>query len=245
MYVRKRKRGPMDSGHAVTLYSAPKASGGPQKKRRKTGPGYSRTSGYYGRFAQGRELKFLDVTINDGIIASGGTIQNSGTVNVISQGAGENQRIGRKATIKSIHWKYRVILAALNGGAAPQKSDTIRMIFYLDKQCNGVTAQPTDILESATTHSFRNLANIGRFQILFDKTYAMNPLAIEVDAVGNNSSAVTKEGSWNKACNIPIEYNATDGTIGEIRSNNLRILVLSKKKTVCSLGSTLRLRFED
>ncbi len=95
----KRKREGF-SGNAIMLRAAR-----PNYKRRRTFvPGQNRTSGFYGRFAKGSgELKFIDLDVNDVVVAQGGTIQTSGTINVISQGTTESERIRRKCTIRKMH----------------------------------------------------------------------------------------------------------------------------------------------
>ncbi len=197
-------------------------------------------------FARAGELKFHDVDVDDAIVSATGTIQNTGTINVIPQGVTEVQRIGRKCTIKSIHWRFSADQVELNNGATPQTSEVIRAILYMDKQTNGVTAAVTDVLETATHRSFRNLANTGRFQIFMDKTMVFNYQTFSYDTAGmaGDSAEVVGEYQFNKKCNIPIEFSGANGTIDEIRSNNLGVLLISKSGQG-GFASSLRLRFSD
>lgn len=120
-----------------------------------------------------------------------------------------------------------------------------RLIMFVDKQANGATATVTDILESANIMSFRNLANSGRFIILMDRTMDMN-----CNAGGGNGST-TEYGtvetymSFNKSCNIPIEFSSTTGAITEIRSNNIGILSIASANNTATLDSKIRIRFSD
>ncbi len=206
-------------------------------------PGKSRTSGYYGRYPMtGGELKFHDIDIDDAIIAQNGTIFAAGTVHIIPQGTTEITRIGRKAVIKSINWRYNMQLP--NSGALNDTSDVVRVILYLDKQCNGAIAAVTDILESDNFQSFRNLANTGRFSILLDRTFAIHTAAAAGNGTANDSAAVDRSATFYKQCNIPIEFNSTTGALTEIRSNNLNVLLLSKQGLVV-FDSKMRLRFSD
>lgn len=215
-------------------------------------PGYDRTGGFYGmalaqrRARQSRmnsELKFHDVDIDDASIAQNGTILNSGTVNIIPQGTEEDQRIGRKCVIKSINWWGNLSLGA--GSAAATASDTVRIILYLDKQCNGATASVTDLLAEDNYQSFNNLANKERFRTLMDKTFALSPSG----AGGNGTTNFTIESEENfsfySKCNISIEYSSTLGALTEIRSNNLGVLVLAKDGGRVTLDSKMRLRFTE
>ncbi len=224
----KRKRDPALQGVAARPY------------KRRT---YKAPEAY---FAKAGELKFHDVDVDDAIVSATGTIQNGGTVNIIPQGVTEIQRIGRKCTIRSIHWRFSADQVELNNGATPQTSEVIRAIFYLDKQANGATAAVTDILETATHRSFRNLANSGRFQIFLDKTMVFNYQTFSFDTAGaqGDSAEVVGEYQFNKNCNVPIEFSAATGAIGEIRSNNLGVLLISKSGQG-GFASSLRLRFSD
>ena len=70
--------------------------------------------------------------------------------------------------------KGRHQIASTNSSAA---SNLVRIIVYLDRQCNGAAAGVTDLLESASYLSFRNLANQSRFKFLYDKTIPINVVA--------------------------------------------------------------------
>ncbi len=228
---------------AVVVYKAPTS-----RKRRRFTPGRDRVGGFYGRYAgAGAELKFHDVEIDDAIVSATGTVQNAGTVNVIPQGVTEVQRVGRKCTIRSIHWRFSADKVEVNNAATPDASEVIRIILYLDKQCNGATIAVTDLLETATHRSFRNLANSGRFSILMDKTVSFNNLTWSYDTAGSqgDSAEVVREMSFNKTgCAIPLEFSSTTGAIAEIRSNNIGVLLISKAGTG-GFASSMRLRFSD
>ncbi len=216
----------------------------PYKRRKEFTPGVDRTGGFYGRYSgRDSELKFHDVDLDDAVVAAGGAITE--TINIIGQGVTESTRVGRKCTIKSVNWKFRVSLPEVDAQGTPTSGDTIRVILYIDKQANGAAAAITDVLESADWQSFRNLSNSGRFNVLMDKTYDVNYLTLASDGAGVVSSAnVNREKSFYKKCNIPIEFNSTTGAMGEIRSNNLGVLLISAAG-VGGLVSKFRLRFSD
>ncbi len=209
--------------------------------------GYVRTTGFYGRFngaTKSNELKFHDIAVADTTIAQGGVIQNSGSINLIAQGTGESERIGRKCNIRSINWRY--LLQIPESTAQASTSDTVRVIMYLDMQANGATTEATglDILETSTFQSFNNLANSGRFRILVDRTHDLN-----AEAAGGNGTAIETcrkavSGTFFKKCNIPLEFSSTTGAITEIRSNNLGVLLVSRSG-LALFSSQIRLRFAD
>ncbi len=205
--------------------------------------GFSRTSGYYGRFAgTGAELKFHDLDIDDASVAQNGTIIQSSCC-LIAQGVTESTRVGRRATIRSINWRFSFTLTSTTDLTACQ--DVVRLILYVDKQCNGATAAITDILESDNYQSFNNLANKSRFRTLMDRTYDLSPTAAGGDGTSNDTAEVTIHDSYYKTCALPIEWDSTTGAITEIRSNNIGVLIVSKEGGVVSMDSKMRLRFSD
>ncbi len=219
-----------------------------RKRRRTVVPGVTRTGGYYGRYnrASGTgELKFHDVDVDDAVVATGGTIQNTGSINLIAQDTTEVTRIGRKCTIKSIHGRVLINLPTSDANATPALGDSVRYICYVDKQCNGATAAVTDILESSDIHSFRNLANSGRFLILKDKLININYAGLASDgAAVVSQGAVYHNFSWNTKCNLPLEFSGTAGALTEIRSNNIGIMLVGNSGTA-AMFSKMRLRFSD
>ncbi len=244
MASRKRKDFSKAAG-ALALYR-PFVPPRPVKRRKAFIPGVDRTGGFYGRYSgRSGELKFLDLQLDDAAIATAGESLSTGSINVIAQGVTESQRVGRKCTIKSINWRYVLTLAEADAVGTAPPADTVRLIMYVDKQCNGATAPVTQILESANWQSFRNLANSGRFNFLMDKTVAMNRNGLASDGAGVVSSNGTrKEFTFYKKCNVPIEFISTTGAIAEIRSNNIGVLVISFGGVTSMVGK-IRLRFSD
>lgn len=206
-------------------------------------PGKSRTGGFYGRYQPGgTEVKFHDIDIDDAVIESTGSILLD-SCNKIPQGVTEIQRIGRKCTITKIAWRYQLTLPVA-AAATGIPGDVIRIVLYLDKQCNGATANVLDIVNTDDWQSFNNLGNSGRFKILMDKTIDLNYIGGVGDGAANDFSQVTRSGTFYKNCNIPIEFDATTGAITEIRSNNIGILLLGREG-IAGFSSKMRLRFKD
>ncbi len=204
-------------------------------------PGYTRAVGFYGFGGLGMELKFHDVDLDDASVAGGGTVTDS--INKIAQGTTEITRLGRKCTVKNIAWRWELTLAEQDAVATPETGDTVRLIMYIDRQCNGATAAVTDILESADHLAYNNLVNKGRFKTLYDKTININFLTMASDGAGLVSQgSVTRVGAFYKSCNLPIEFDSTAGAITEIRSNNIGVLAISRAGLV-AMTSKIRLRF--
>ncbi len=196
--------------------------------------------------AAGQELKFhdLDIDVATTAITTAGVIAEDSCV-TIAQDTTESTRIGRKCTIRSIGWRFKVTLPGVSNTGA-SGGDTVRLLVYLDKQANKAAATVTGILESANYQSFNQLANKGRFRTLMDRTYTLNNLASAGDGSANDHSPVSINDTWFKDCSITIEYDnsATTGALGTVTSNNIGVLAISSAAVV-SLDSKMRLRFSD
>lgn len=243
--TRKRKRGRYDTG-AQGWYRA-------RRRRRGSGVsvaptkvynvppelrGYARIAGYYG----GLEKKFIDVATNDTTVASAGAILNSGTQVVISQGTSQSQRIGRKVCLKNINWRYNINLPS--AALMTSTSDMCRVILYWDKQANGATAAGADILTSVNVYGYNNLSNMNRFIILYDKVHSINATAAVYNGAAIETGSRDQWYSVYKKVDIPIEYSGTDGTIDEIQSNNIGVLLVSEAG-LCGFESVMRIRYTD
>lgn len=242
------------SGAAVPMIISPRAAGVTITQRGRTARyrgtlarGYTRRAGFYKQFGSGKdtagELKFFDTPITDAAIATGGTIFPS--MNLIPGGSTESTRIGRKCTIREIAWRQKYVLDEKDAVATPTKGDVIRAIVYQDKQCNGAAATGAQILDSVTPTGFYNLENMGRFRILMDKVFPMNPVNMASDGAGLvSTSKVSKFMSFRKKCNVTLEFGGVTGALTEIRSNNIGILLTSSDNNV-GLASTVRVRYSD
>ncbi len=181
------------------------------------------------------EKKFFDTTLSSTSLATAGVVLND-SLNLIPQNVTETGRIGRKVVIRKIHMRGFMILAA----NATASSEVYRVMLVLDRQANGAAATVLNVLDTADEKSYNNLANSGRFLVLKDWYGAMNKTA----DVGTNINSVIKTFTYNKSCEIPLEFDAAVGAITEIRSNNLFLIGISSSTTI-SVSHTTRVRYSD
>lgn len=202
--------------------------------------GYMRVSGNYKRYEKNGELKYWDGSWSQANVASTGQIIKA-SLNLIPQGTGPSARIGRKVVIKKIQLFVQNDLIT---GTKP--NDSIRIILYQDKQCNGATATVTDILDGAFFKAWRNLENSGRFRLLWDRTIDLQPGAAVInattDVVQIFGTSLTEK--YFVDCNIPIEFDSTTGAITEIKSNNIGLLLITIDDQVQANGFW-RIRYSD
>ncbi len=210
--------------------------------------GRDRTGGYYGRFSGkgASEYKFIDTTIAPVTITGAGDSMVD-SLNVIAQGSKENERIGRRCTIRhiSVDGMIQADAVELSG----QGTNQWRVVLVLDKQANGASPVWLDVFDRATIHSPFNLQASNRFTILAEKRFTMNRspgthLGASDGEYPNWSRAVR----WNKNVNVKIEYSDTfiDGRMTTIRSNNLKLFAISDSTGVIgAFHAEVRLRYSD
>ena len=237
---RKRKRG-------ITFAR----SGRQMRPRRLFAPqrGFLRVGGFYGRYSgRNAELKFFDTLKAQTSVTETGTVLDD-SVNHIAQGVTEENRVGRKCTIRGLHFKgtynntVSTVLSATN--------QSVRIVIVVDKQTNGTAVTVADVLEDVTEfngyNSYRNLANSQRFKVLMDRRFNIRIPAVAQTAAGTFSTYLNEyKWEFNKRLNLPIEFSGTTGAIGEIRSNNIAIFAICRDATTRpEVGYTCRVRFSD
>lgn len=207
------------------------------KKRRPTyTPGYTRTSGNYGRFNNSQELKYHSAIISGAIPTLGALATDAaGTTSTlckIPQGDTEVQRDGRRCIIKSISMRGYI----QNCDTTVQTAN-YRVILILDTQANGANPSYADVFKTTTTNTFNNLENSRRFRTL--KSWKVS-LSNQITGQG-----VYRNLKFYKKCNIPMEYSGTTGAIATIKSNNLIVFTISEgQNNEANLLLEFRLRFQ-
>jgi len=153
----------------------------------------------------------------------------------IKQGTTKNTRLGNKLHAYAIRIKGQVYLPTTTLG------DVIRVMLVRDKQANGATPAVNLVLEgngaagAATVNDYQNMDNIDRFVIVKDRRIVMNP---QIGSASTSSTPFVKDFKMNHKCRTRIDYNSTTGAIGEIRSENYFMIVISEQgNTTTSITS--------
>jgi len=184
-------------------------------------PGTYRSSNLWAMTVKGSgEAKFCD-EIDDGIYTNDSwKIQSF--VN-IAQGSGANQRVGRSATVVNFH---------ITGFLMGQQNYPVyhRVVVLIDKQANGALPAASEVFITTATlgsgglsvggmNAYRNLDNIHRFEVLYDKKFVVKPpIASMTDPPATSFKISRKK-------RIEVEWSGTDGANSTIRSNNLIMMV--------------------
>jgi len=130
--------------------------------------GYVRSGGSYGRFGgRSGELKFWDTRLDDVFDSTGEVLEGAAPegLNLIPQGTGESERIGKRVTIKSIY--IIATVGVQTGTASSVGNGNVCLTLIQDTQANGAYPAYTDIFETSTgANTFLNLNNSQRFKTL-------------------------------------------------------------------------------
>ena len=227
------------------------AVGGTAKRARKgtyTVLGYDRSRG--GLTANARQksaLRLLAASKETGYVDLANTsyaLDTTGTVtllNVVAQGAGVTQRVGKKIVLKSLQCRGN-----LQNGSTAAANDVAFMIVY-DKRPTGALPTITDILALATPTAMNNDANAGRFSILkrVDEILVGN-----IAAAANYTEAAVKGSDWylNLKNRQTVYKAAATGAIGDIEEGALYLVTIggaAAGTAAASLFGSFRMRFND
>jgi len=194
--------------------------------------GLTEVSGYYGRFnkrgIQASEYKFFDTTYNSNdngkIFDSFWT--NSESLNLVPQGTGVSQRVGRKFTIRKLNIKgtYSGRSQLTTVWNAPVKLGIMIVHDKMNNQSSGLTANQV-FADSTEFESPLNMEYTRRFRVLKRWSCIIDP----VNEFYNGSAKETKIGSKRFEINLDnlnININMDNGsTISSVQDNNLCILL--------------------
>lgn len=213
---------------------------GPQgyQKGKRAPKMYRKSPALSSRYLAARTLR--DVGYVD-LASAGYAMDTTGTVTLIptiAQGASVNQRIGKKAMLKSL--QFRGLATA---GSAATVNDCSFLIVY-DKRPTGSLPAVTDILLSANSVAFNNDVNSGRFRILKRVDFAL---------VGNSTTPATgreiESADFYLKINRPIVFKAAGtGAIADIEEGALYLVTVGNNTagtSAATLTGGFRTRFID
>lgn len=160
-------------------------------------------------------------------------------LNTVAQGAAVTQRVGKKIMMKSLQCR-----GIVKSNSATTVADCATLI-VLDKRPTGSLPNITDILNTASSASFNNDANAGRFRIL---------KRTDKSLIGNATTPATGGEAYNADFFLDLRgfqtvYKAAGtGAIGDIEENALYLVTVGDNaagNTAVTLNLGFRLRFVD
>lgn len=204
----------------------------------------------YGYRMNDTELKVFDIAV--GSLAANTT----GSIALLCApipGAAINERIGRKITLKSFFVRGCVFADQSRPMAtgANTSSQLARMMLVWDETPNGVTPAITDILTQATSQSQLNINFRDRFRILWDKTWALDPITMSTTATQSVASAgrsLYPVKKWKKLNHEMIFNAGIAGTIADVVSGALFLVTIGMNGAGADDGTfsvSTRIRYSD
>nr|WAE43198.1 MAG: capsid protein [Cressdnaviricota sp.] len=126
-------------------------------------------------------VKYLRTLVNSEVMkidfaAAGGSVSTTASIihiTAIAQGDGVAARTGNSIMLKYISFKGRFV------SSAASTASILRVMMFIDKQqVSDTSPSVSDVLEATTDpQSHLSVANTGRIQVLFDKTYQFDNLS--------------------------------------------------------------------
>lgn len=212
----------------------------------------TRTGGFLGI-----EFKFYDTSLVGSAIAapadaSGGEKDQSATIGptTITQGDGEQQRDGRKCSVRSVFVNGVVTIAAQLNQTAADVASTIYVALVKDTQTNGALLNSEDVYKNISADALtaaspvRNLLNNTRFMVLDRTQFTMDQPEMVWDGTNIEQGGMSRPFtlSWKGVMNQL--YNGTTETIANVTDNSIHVIAYCNSTTAAPLLSyNCRARF--
>ncbi len=205
-------------------------------------PGYTtvpRTRGWAGNIG---EMKYFDSGLSSISVTAStdwtGTEHDPagiGTLFVPQQGSGIDQRIGQGCDIHKIKLRGHISSVPQTGEITGDSASIVRIILYQDMQTNAAQSQGEQLMQSAGTaarnvHSYQNVDNFGRFRVLKDRKFVLDPNDITWNGTNLTQQGTTR--NWRMNCNfrtpLRVRFNAVNGgTVADIVDNSFHIIAIT------------------
>nr|DAE83700.1 MAG TPA: capsid protein [Cressdnaviricota sp.] len=193
-----------------------------------------------------RQVKFLRKSMPERKAVSTGLINATfslagsfALLNSVRVGDNSWQREGKNITFSRMSILGHI---TLTGDATATGSDFCRMLIVHDKQTNGAIFSYASLLanianggaSTSTVYTQRNVNNMRRFTILFQKQFSRPPIgaAGTVATVSNNYSQLHGDTGYNpmvrssKKISVKTVYEADAGTVADITRGSIYLLCI-------------------
>lgn len=191
-----------------------------------------RTGGFIGK-----ELKFVDYSYAGNVGTSWALEMPAvGSFNAVAAGSGESERIGRKITNNSLF--IRGVLRENTSGIVCSRT---RLVLVKDCQTNGASLTPATIMAGGID-SFRNLEQISRFKVLYDKTFVLTPM-ISHDGTTKFTNVPLRSFSINVKLTGDTLYDGPTAGISDITDNSYHLISICSVSTGVTLTYDARFRY--
>ncbi len=215
-----------------------------------------RTGGFLGQELKFYDTKLVSAALTTNTDASGGEHDPSATIvlNSTTQGDGEQQRDGRKMTMKSLYLSGNCVVPGKATESTADAGCIIYIAVVLDTQTNGATIVSEQVFKNVGgnvalgANPMRNLEFSTRYRVLATKHFTMqNPaIANDTGATGGiiQQGLVKRWKMFIKLKDLGVTFNGTTETVANITDNSLHLIAFTSSTSLAPVISySSRLRF--
>ncbi len=208
----------------------------------------ARTGGWVGR-----ELKFIDNEVDATAVAITWGVAHNATTNClfsIETGTAENNRVGRIANIVALNIRGEIILPAAESQPTPTEDHVCRLCLVLDTQTNKAEVVPGDVMKDTVANdylTFRNLQNVSRFKVLWDRSFVFKPAQTNEGAANLFANGAIKKyfkifKKFSPPLRLTFVGTATPPTVAQLTTNSLSMISIATSATI-TVSHIARARF--
>lgn len=207
------------------------------------------------------EKKGMDSSISGAtVVTSINTNTGIVVLNLVQQGTGSWNRIGRKILLKSLRLKGWAIFTSEPGASGAVVSNSVRFVVVWDKQPNSGTIPTFDTIFGITTQTGTETVtnilnpprydNMDRFRILKDWTIDWNPTGFSGTGTNPELAGRTAFDEYLKLNNIETLFSNTSNpsTIADISTGALYLVMRAANASAeanVEIDGMARLRYTD
>lgn len=181
---------------------------------------------------------YKDVTAIQALTTSwAASEQDPATLNTLfapQEGSDIDNRIGRKVSVYAIRIKGFIDLPKGVNLTSANTAEKVRLVLVQDTQTNGAQLAGEDVLAAPGTSdgglalsTFINLANLGRFKILKDKSFSLSNPNMSWDGTNMEANSLARPFKMSVKFNKPVvvNFNNTNGgTVADIVDNSFHLI---------------------
>lgn len=203
--------------------------------------------------------KYTDTSLVDTAILGPWTQYNPDKVNNAAkvpgtlvnpqQGSGQVNRQGNYIMLDQLHIRFKIIRERIPDDTIVPDATHVRLVIICDKQSNGLNFDPDLPWENGIDDrlEFRDLEFTGRFQVLDDMKFEINPDYQSVTLTNHTGQQTIEYYNYSHTFTKPlkIKFSANAGLIGDCMGTTIQILACSTGGSETKISYQSRARFYD
>lgn len=220
-----------------------------------------RTRGIYGIPG---EMKYFASGIETAVIPSsaswtGCELDPPAAINCLfapEQGTAINQLVGRKCQLLKIKLRGTIRIPSQTNQTAADEGANIRILMVQDQQTNSQQLNSEDVMEApvfahaySAIHAYQSLESLGRFKVLKDQMFTIQPLSGVWDGTNIEQNGSTRTFKWSHTFKTPVtvQFNKISiGLIADIVDHTFHIIANCDEVSLApTLSYECRCSFKD